>query len=491
MATAAKKKPSAAQLRARAAFAARVKAGEFRGARRKAASGSKKAASKKRRVSKPPSKAQLAARAKFVAMVRARAAAKNPKRKSKAARRRDQRLVHAPKSTKASRAKAKASVLSADSWIRKNASGVVRFKSEKEYSDWLRTSGHGARKKATAAPVRSTSAARGKKRKKFKRTGIFGGSGFLGLGRSRKKISARNPRKKSGIGYFGKKTQLVSHTGSRGTGKVFVTARTWGGLRRKKARATKRLKGLFNPHGQHLPGLPPKYQRMYEDVLASSGSKRIAAATTEKAFKRQNPSMFSRLFGRGRKVARVGYRRTQVGKRKVAAVGYRRTQRGQYRPTAHTEAIGRKRTRSSLRNPSPASVFEEFRGKDATTRTQVKAASGTPKVLAKLGTLIELHVEGKKLHFGPGASLAADGRKKLYVVGTKFAKPNPPGEVDYGEIKSVVYRANKPVVEAGTFDYKHHFGEDGGKRPHLVIDEEGFPIIEGGSYKITSDGIVD
>lgn len=143
------------------------------------------------------------------------------------------------------------------------------------------------------------------------------------------------------------------------------------------------------------------------------------------------------------------------------------------------------------RNPSPAQVFSEFRGKDVSRKTKAKAAKGTPAVLAKLGQLRELRLRDKTLSFGGNASLAADGRKKLHVVGVQMNRPNPPGEVEYGEIISVTYRADKPHIESGTFDYVHKFGEDGGRRPKLVVDEEGFPLIEGGSYKIDSDGIID
>lgn len=495
-----KKKPSPAQLAARKRFAEMARSGAFK---RKRASGgrAKRVVSTKAR--KAPSPAQLRARAKFVATVRARAKGKKVAAK-------------------------------------KNASGVVRFKSEKEYGDWLSKTKGASGPKRKAASV--FSAAPKKRGKRFKKTGVFGGSGFLGLGRSRKKISARNPKRgkvrQTHPAVVGKATKGRKESFYRRESKREVRQRRISHAHEKDLYGTL---GARNPNGHHLPGLPAKYQRMYEDILASSGSKRIAAATTEKAVKRANPSLFVRLFSRTkkRKVAAVGYRKTQVGRRKVAAVGYRKTQRGQYRPTAHTEAMGRKRTRSrlinssrgqrrlgrifssqqkkvakggglgslfkaekrykrkvsegtsrrksrSIFNPSPASVFSEFRGKDATTKTKVKAASGTPKVLAKLGSLQELHLRGKKLHFGNGASLAADGKKRLHIVGTKFAAPNPPGEVDYGEILSVTYRSDKPHIETGIIDYVHKFESP---RPCLVVDEEGYGIIEGGGYDITDAGI--
>lgn len=445
-----------------------AKSGAFKrkaGARRKATSTRVTATKKTRKSTKAPSPAQLAARAKFVAMVRARAAAKkkNPlfgrgsyevmgfkkgkkglasgrrktvgsvkaftrwgaQRKAKRIGKKQGMFLGATKRVRRGRGGKKKYGFSLFNPVKKNASGVVRFKSEKEYSDWLSRTKHGSKR----TPAKKRSAAR------FKKAGVFGGSGFLGLGRSRKKISARNPR------------------------------------------------------GQHLPGLPPKYQRMYEDVLASSGSKRIAAATTRAAYKRENPAYIwapkkrrapghldLAPRGKGRKAKKRYYG-------KGGRFGWPKSKR----PIAGALSFSLHGGRKKL-NPSPASVFSEFRGKDATTRTQVKAASGTPKVLAKLGTLIELHVEGKKLHFGPGASLAADGRKKLHIVGTKFARPNPPGEVEYGEIKSVTYRSIKPHIDENVVDYIHKFSVP---RPKLVVDEEGYALIEGGRYSMDADGIIN
>jgi hypothetical protein len=247
----------------------------------------------------------------------------------------------------------------------------------------------------------------------------------------------------------------------------------------------KRTKRSRNPLGGHLPGLPEKYQRMYEHILASSGSKRIAAATVHKELSRQNPSLFSRLFGKAE--AKVGYRKTQRGRStKLAKVGYRKTQRGTHRPTSYMEM------RSLKHNPKVDSVFSEFRGKDVSRASKLSAATGTPSTLAELGRLKGLKLRGRTLRFNSGR-LAADSRKKLHVVGVKMKyRGNPNGsEIDVGEILSVTYQADKPHIEKGVFKYVHKFGEEGGVRPHLIIDAEGYPKIEGGSYGITSDGIID
>jgi len=92
-----------------------------------------------------------------------------------------------------------------------------------------------------------------------------------------------------------------------------------------------------------------------------------------------------------------------------------------------------------------------------------------------------------------GAARLAHKGNRLYITGARFRKPNPPGEVDYGEILRVCYTADKPHIESDgkSRAYEHKFGERGGIRPHLVVDAEGLPIISGGSYTVPEEGIDD
>jgi hypothetical protein len=224
---------------------------------------------------------------------------------------------------------------------------------------------------------------------------------------------------------------------------------------------------------------------MYEDILASSGSKRVAAATTKKEFARENPGLFKTI-------------RSLISaskQKKAAKVGYRKTQRGKYRPTKYMErkSLAHGRPQLHFANPPVSKVFTEFRGREIRKRTpNIEAANGTPTKLAEIGKLKELKLRNRTLTFR-GGHLAADGRKQLHIVGVKMKyRGNPAGsEIDCGEILSVTYEADKPHIESGTYNYIHKFGEEGGVRPHLIIDPEGYPKIEGGSYDITSDGIID
>jgi hypothetical protein len=356
------------------------------------------ATKKKRRNTKAPSPAQLAARAKFTAMVKERAAARK-----KAAG--------------------------------KAAKNPLRFKSEADFDKWTKT--HGIKGGGTvAAPKARKKGKRFKKAPKQALARVFSGSGFLGLGKSRKTISARNPKpKKRNLSPKQRRTRAMT----RRTRQQIVAFRQHG------TRAKAQRRRLPNPRGSWLK--------------------------------------FGERKGWGGKATRRGLK---------ASGGIKGFSKHAERMTSHRERL-RRGGRPRLPNPSPANVFSEFRGKGVTTKTRVKAARGTPSVLAKLGGLRELKLRGKTLrNFPAGAALAADGRKKLHITGVKLrVRGNPGGEVDMGEILSVTYRADKPHVESGTYDYVHKLGEEGGKRPHLIVDEEGYPIIEGGSYRITADGIID
>lgn len=335
---------------------------------------------------------------------------------------------------------------------------------------------------------------------------------------------------KGGSRFFSKKSAALTHA--------------------KRAHPTPRVK--WNPGRQHLAGLPMKYQRMYEHVLESEReagtptqeAKSYAAATVWKQAQKSNPRLVATnpfFFGFRKHKGRVtvGGRRgggsLQVsaftkrglkrkkrraakklgkifnpifdtgparrslatylrGERKAGRRGMAKAALGQWK---RQRAIPRKTWRAPMKprrfNPRASEVYNQFRGKEVTRKTRVTAASGTPSPLAKLGGLVELKIRGRVLRFNQSrVALAADSRKRLHITGARFqVRGNPEGEVDMGEVLSVTYRADKPHIEEGVFNYVHKFGEEGGTRPHLIIDEEGYPKLEGGSYGITEDGIID
>ncbi len=149
----------------------------------------------------------------------------------------------------------------------------------------------------------------------------------------------------------------------------------------------------------------------------------------------------------------------------------------------------------SQRNPSVNAIAEKFQGGADGSVEQSHAASSAPKNLARAGKLVFLKV-GKQTFKIPGAMVAIAPNEKLWIVGDHaplFQTKARAGEgLDVGEVTHICYETAKTHVGNGkTYEYIHEFGEDGGKRPHLIIDHEGMPILRGGDYKIKAEGIVN
>jgi len=71
----------------------------------------------------------------------------------------------------------------------------------------------------------------------------------------------------------------------------------------------------------------------------------------------------------------------------------------------------------------------------------------------------------------------------------KGKRRNPDGFTDLGEISVIEYAATKDHLDGKPTLYYHRMGEDGGEKPHAVVNGEGLLLIEGGDYTITSRGI--
>lgn len=155
----------------------------------------------------------------------------------------------------------------------------------------------------------------------------------------------------------------------------------------------------------------------------------------------------------------------------------------------------KRQTRKSKRNPSVAAIAEKFQGKTDGAIEEFHAASSAPANLARAGKLVFLKVGAKTFRL-PGAMVAIAPNEKLWIVSKRapvFSTKAKPGEgLDVGEITQICYETAKSHIGEGKrFEYVHEFGEDGGKRPHLIIDHEGMPILHGGDYKIRAEGIVN
>jgi hypothetical protein len=148
------------------------------------------------------------------------------------------------------------------------------------------------------------------------------------------------------------------------------------------------------------------------------------------------------------------------------------------------------------KNPSVTEVSKMFQGKASGKVERLYAANGAPGNLARAGKLVFL--KGKGWSVNPaGAIVAISPSGKLWICnstkGAMFVKRADKGSLaDYGEVKQICYETAKAHIGDGkTFEYVHTFGEDGGKRPRLLIDAEGMPILRGGSYKVKAEGIVN
>jgi len=146
------------------------------------------------------------------------------------------------------------------------------------------------------------------------------------------------------------------------------------------------------------------------------------------------------------------------------------------------------------KNPSVTALSEKFQGEADGSIDQLHAADGAPTNLARAGKLVFLKVKGRTFRI-PGATVAIAPNEKLWIVGKPplFETKARNGEgLDVGEVTHICYETAKAHIGDGkTFEYVHEFGEDGGRRPHLIIDHEGMPILRGGDYKIRAEGIVN
>lgn len=146
------------------------------------------------------------------------------------------------------------------------------------------------------------------------------------------------------------------------------------------------------------------------------------------------------------------------------------------------------------RNPSVADLSRTFQGEADGSIDRLYAADNAPANIARAGKLVFLKVNSKTFRL-PGAMVGIAPNGKLWITGAGalFETKARKGEgLDVGEVSHICYETAKAHIGNGkTFEYVHEFGEEGGRRPHLIIDHEGMPILRGGDYKIRAEGIVN
>ena len=152
-------------------------------------------------------------------------------------------------------------------------------------------------------------------------------------------------------------------------------------------------------------------------------------------------------------------------------------------------------TKPVTANPSVTEVSRMFQGEANGAITRKDAPDSAPADLARIGRFVFLKLDNGHTLRIPRAMVAADTKGKLWIVGKGplLSRKAHVGErLDYGEIAAICYDTAKSHIGGGKrYEYVHDFGENGGKRPRLLVDHEGMPLISGGDYKIEARGIVN
>lgn len=125
--------------------------------------------------------------------------------------------------------------------------------------------------------------------------------------------------------------------------------------------------------------------------------------------------------------------------------------------------------------------------------------SGAKGTLVAMGKLKKLKIKGRPAIDFKGVPMLAHDPKtdRMFVLGKGysmklFKKRNPEGIEDLGEVTHIEYEAVKTQLgDTEPVVYVHELGEEGGERPHALVNEENLLILEGGEYYITPEGIRD
>ena len=165
-------------------------------------------------------------------------------------------------------------------------------------------------------------------------------------------------------------------------------------------------------------------------------------------------------------------------------------------------ARGRRRA-----NPleAAARLFEEFHGKPSAEVVEVEESLHVHDYLAELGELLKLEVialdsSRVKLSGFDGALLCSNEEgTQLFIRGGDqfidldvFDVAEPHENETLGTVKRIWYHTEKLHLgkEGGQARYYHDFGEEGGRRPHLIYHYKD-PSLEfaGGSYVVKPEGV--
>jgi hypothetical protein len=149
--------------------------------------------------------------------------------------------------------------------------------------------------------------------------------------------------------------------------------------------------------------------------------------------------------------------------------------------------------------------YKAFQGRDAKKVFEAHKPDSAPEKLWTLGKLFEIKVRGKGTYnFRREKTnrtfwLCSDAKNvQLWIAGAKFAGKDYSCDKDefevIGEITAIVYETEKAHLGDAPGEpspYIHFLADEGGERPYLAIDRNGFASIVGGGYYISPLGIGD
>lgn len=149
-------------------------------------------------------------------------------------------------------------------------------------------------------------------------------------------------------------------------------------------------------------------------------------------------------------------------------------------------------------NPSVKDMSERFQGSANGDSEEFYFSDKAPRLdFSRGGKLVFLKLKGTTIRV-PQSVVAIDPVTEKLWLGCKnsagmFKRKAASGEqLDYGPVDAICYLTKKKHIGNGkTYEYVHSFAEEGGKKPTLLIDSDGMPILRGGSYRIEDRGIVN
>ena len=143
---------------------------------------------------------------------------------------------------------------------------------------------------------------------------------------------------------------------------------------------------------------------------------------------------------------------------------------------------------------------QEFVGRPSRKTLSMYAprGSGASGTVVAMGKLKKLHIKGRTPLDFKGSALLAHNPKtdQMYILGKGYTlkhlrkNPSSAGLENLGEVTRIEYEATKTHLgDKSPVTYYHKLGEEGGKLPNALINEEGLLILEGGDYYIRPEGI--